>query len=251
MNRRTSDVYSKDFQRNAEALEGILEYTFNDKAYLLNALTHSSFSNECRSQKKNISSNERLEFLGDSVLSIVVSRYIFKTLSFEQEGDLTRIRAFAVCEDALYQYARSIDLGEYMALGKGEEKTDGRHRKSILADAIEAIIAAIYLDSNRSLTAVEPLVMKVALPRIEEILATLKRGGSKNYKGSLQQLVQNSKGDVLEYEYVSESGPDHNKIFTMQVKLNSNVIGVGNGRSKQEAEQAAAKEALKLFGENV
>lgn len=251
MNKRSTDVYSVEFIEKSAELEEIIGYTFNDKGYLWNALTHSSFSNECRSQKKNVSSNERLEFLGDSVLSIVVSRHIFKTLSFEQEGELTKIRAFAVCEDALYQFARSIELGEYMALGKGEEKTDGRHRKSILADATEALIAAIYLDSDRTLDAVEPLIMRVALPRIEEILKVFKSGGSKNYKGSLQQIVQNSKGDVLEYEYVSESGPDHNKTFTMRVKLNSNVIGVGSGRSKQEAEQAAAREALKLFGENV
>ena len=245
------DIYTQSFIEKAESLEPVIGYTFTDKSYLYNALTHSSFSNECKAQRKSVSSNERLEFLGDSVLSIIVSRHIFKTLSLEQEGDLTRIRAFAVCEDALHQFASSIDLGEYLALGKGEEKTDGRHRKSILADATEAIIAAIYLDSGLSLTAAEPLVMKVAVPRIEEMIETIKRGGSKNYKGALQQLVQNSRGDVLEYEYVSESGPDHNKTFTMRVKLNSNEIGVGKGRSKQEAEQAAAREALKLFGEIV
>ncbi len=251
MNKRSAEIYSKAFTERAVFLEGVIGYSFNDRSYLYNALTHSSYSNECRAQKKNVSSNERLEFLGDSVLSIVVSRYIFGSLTDEQEGDLTKIRAFAVCEDALYQFASGISLGEYMALGKGEEKTDGRHRKSILADATEALIAAVYLDSGRSLTAVEPLVMRVALPRIEEMIATMKRGGSKNYKGALQQLVQNSRGDILEYEYVSESGPDHDKTFTMRVKLNSNVIGTGIGRSKQEAEQAAAREALKLFGENV
>lgn len=251
MNKRTNEVYSEEFITRADELQDIIGYTFKDKSYLWNALTHSSFSNECRAQKKNVSCNERLEFLGDSVLSIIVSRHIYKTLSAEQEGELTKIRAFAVCEDALFQFASGIDLGEYMALGKGEQKTDGKHRKSILADATEALIAAIYLDSEQSLTAAEPLVMKVALPRIEEMIATIKRGGFKNYKGALQQLVQNSKGDVLEYEYVSESGPDHNKTFVMRVKLNSNVIGTGSGRSKQEAEQAAAKEALKLFGENV
>lgn len=248
---KTAEIYSKQFLHLAGELEGVLEYNFKKPELLYNALTHSSYANECRAQRKEASSNERLEFLGDSVLSIVVSRYIFQTLTDEQEGDLTKIRAFAVCEDALYQFAVKIDLGRYLALGKGEEKTDGRHRKSILADAGEALIAAIYLDSDRSLSAVEPLVMKIAKPRIDEIIATIKRGGSKNYKGSLQQLVQNSKGDILEYEYVSESGPDHDKTFTMRVMLNSNIIGVGTGRSKQEAEQMAAKEALRLFGENV
>lgn len=251
MNRRNADVYSSAFTEKADSIEEIIGYSFNNKSYLYNALTHSSYANECRAQKKHVSSNERFEFLGDSVLSIVVSGYIFHSLSEEQEGDLTKIRAFAVCEDALHQFASSIDLGSYLALGKGEEKTDGRHRKSILADATEALIAAIYLDSGCSLEAVKPLIMRVATPRIEEMTATIRRGGSKNYKGALQQLVQNSKGDILEYEYVSESGPDHNKTFTMRVKLNSNIIGMGMGRSKQEAEQEAAKEALKLFGENV
>lgn len=251
MNRRFTDIYPQSFIEKAAELEGIIEYTFKDRSYLHNALTHSSYSNESRAQKKTVSSNERLEFLGDSVLSIVVSRYIFGSLTHEQEGDLTKIRAYAVCEDALFRFASEIELGKYLALGKGEEKTDGRHRKSILADATEAIIAAIYLDSGMSLDAAEPLIMKIAIPRIEEMIATIKRGGSKNYKGALQQLVQNSKGDTLEYEQVSESGPDHNKSFTIRVMLNSNEIGKGTGRSKQEAEQAAAKEALKLFGENV
>lgn len=251
MNNKTGGIYPQSFLNSLGELEKIIGYTFKDKDYLCNALTHSSFANECKAQKKQISSNERLEFLGDSVLSIAVSGYIFNSLTSEQEGDLTKIRAFAVCEDALYQFASGISLGDYLALGKGEEKTDGRHRKSILADATEAVIGAIYLDSGLSLDAVKPLVMKIALPRIDEIIETIKKGGSKNYKGALQQLVQNSKGDILEYEYVSESGPDHNKSFTMRVMLNSNEIGVGVGKSKQEAEQAAAKEALKLFGENV
>lgn len=250
MNKKTVSVYSQSFIELAGELESVIGYRFKEPSYLYNALTHSSYSNECRAQKKTAFSNERLEFLGDSVLSIVVASYIYN-ITDGQEGDLTKIRAFAVCEDALYQFASKIDLGRYLALGKGEEKTDGRHRKSILADATEALIAAIYLDSSHSLEAVEPLIMNIALPRINEMISTLKRGGSKNYKGALQQLVQNSKGDILEYEEVSESGPDHNKTFTIRVKLNSNSIGTGTGRSKQEAEQAAAKEALKLFGEKV
>lgn len=252
MNKRpTREIYSSEFTELAEELQEVIGYSFKNKEYLYTALTHSSFSNECRAQKKNVSCNERLEFLGDSVLSVVVSGYIFNSLTYEQEGDLTKIRAFAVCEDALYAYAYGIGLGRYLALGRGEEKTNGRQRKSILADATEALIAAIYLDSGYSLDAVRELIMKVALPRIQEMLETIKKGGSKNYKGALQQLVQNSRGDVLEYEELSESGPDHAKTFTMRVMLNSNQIGVGTGRSKQEAEQAAAKEALKLFGENV
>ncbi len=245
------DVYSNEFIKKAGELEKVLEYKYNNPLYLYEALSHSSFSNELRAKKKSVDCNERLEFLGDSVLSLVVSTYIFSSLSSLPEGELTKIRAYAVCEDALYAFARKIELGDYIALGRGEAKTDGRHRKSILADATEALIASIYLDSNSDIEAVRGFVMKIAKPRIDEMVLTIKKGGSKNYKGSLQQLVQNSKGDILEYEEVSQSGPDHNKTFVMRVKLNSNEIGLGEGHSKQEAEQAAAKEALKLFGEKV
>ena len=244
-------VYSAEFLELADGLQRVIGYSFKNPEYLYNALTHSSFSNECRAQKKQVASNERLEFLGDSVLSVVVSGYIYNSLTEEQEGDLTKIRAFAVCEDALYAFASKIELGKYLALGRGEEKTNGRQRKSILADATEAIIASIYIDSGYSQDAVKELVMRIALPRITEMTETIRSGGSKNYKGALQQLVQNSKGDVLEYEEMGSSGPDHAKIFTMRVMLNSHQIGVGEGKSKQEAEQAAAKEALKLFGEKV
>lgn len=249
MNEKT--LYSKEFIERARDVEKAIGHKYKDISYLLTALTHSSFANEVKSRKVEAQSNERLEFLGDSVLSIVVSSYIFEGLSSLPEGELTKIRAYAVCEDALYAYASKINLGEYLALGKGEEKTDGRHRKSILADAVEALIASVYLDSSSGLESVKDFVGEITRPRIDEIIATLKKGGSKNYKGTLQQLVQNSKGDRLEYESVSESGPDHDKIFTMRVMLNSNEIGVGTGRTKQEAEQAAAREALILFGEKV
>lgn len=247
----SKEIYSKEFIAKAKALEEVIGHGYKNIEYLLTALTHSSFANECKAKKTWVESNERLEFLGDSVLSIVVSSYIFSSLSTLPEGELTKIRAFAVCEDALFDYAKKIGLGEYLALGKGEEKTDGRNRKSILADATEALIASIYLDSGSKLDATRDFVIEIARPRIEEIITTLKKGGSKNYKGTLQQLVQNSKGDILEYEEISQSGPDHSKIFKIRVKLNSNEIGVGEGRSKQEAEQAAAREALILFGEKV
>lgn len=247
----SKEIYNGSFLDKAKALEEVIGHSYKNPEYLYTALTHSSFANELRAKKKDAESNERLEFLGDSVLSIVVSSYIFSSLSALPEGELTRIRAFAVCEDALFAYAKRIGLGEYLALGKGEEKTDGRNRKSILADATEALIASVYLDSGFDTEAVRAFIMEIAIPRIEEIVATLKKGGSKNYKGTLQQLVQNSRGDKLEYEQVSESGPDHDKTFVIRVKLNSNEIGVGKGRSKQEAEQAAAREALILFGEKV
>lgn len=244
-------AYGGEFIEKSSLLEEKIGYTFKDKSTLWEALTHSSYSNERRAQKINISCNERLEFLGDSVLSIVVSKYIFTSLARFPEGELTKLRAFVVCENALYDFAREIGLGEYLLLGKGEEKTDGRNRKSILADAVEALFAAIYIDSGFDLDKVSPIVMRAALPKIEEMLATQKRGGVVNYKGALQQIVQNSKGEKLEYVLVGEQGPDHNKTFFVEVRLNSNVIGRGEGRSKQQAEQNSAREALKLFGENV
>ncbi len=247
----SKDAYSSEFVRRTAQLEEVIGYKFKNKSSLYEALTHSSYSNEKRSQKVNIPCNERLEFLGDSVLSLVVSRYIFTSLSSLPEGELTKLRAFAVCEDALYDFAKSINLGSYLLLGNGEEKTDGRNRKSILADAVEALFAAVFIDSDFDIAAVRPIVMRAALPRIEKMLSTQKKGGVVNYKGTLQQIVQNSKGDRLEYCLAGETGPDHDKIFAVQVKLNSNVIGEGEGRSKQEAEQKAAREALKLFGENV
>lgn len=243
--------YPAEFTERCRELEESIGYSFKNKEYLWEALTHSSYSNEKRSQKINVPCNERLEFLGDSVLSVVVSQYIFTSLSMLPEGELTKIRAFAVCEDALFDFAKKIGLGKYLLLGNGEEKTDGRNRKSILADATEALFAAVFMDNGFSIDEVRTLVMKTALPRIEEMLSTQKRGGVVNYKGTLQQIVQNSKGDKLEYRLAGEDGPDHNKTFMVQVMLNSNVIGEGTGRSKQEAEQNAAKEALRLFGENV
>ena len=244
-------AYPLEFVSNCDNLEKKINYTFNNKSLLWEALTPSSYSNEKRSQKINIPCNERLEFLGDSVLSLVVSQYIFTSLTTLPEGELTKLRAFAVCEDALFAFAKSIGLGEYLLLGNGEEKTDGRNRKSILADASEALFAAVFIDSGFDVDAVRPVVMSAALPRIDEMLSTRKRGGIVNYKGALQQIVQNSKGDKLEYIQVNAFGPDHDKTFVVRVMLNSNTIGEGQGRSKQEAEQAAAREALALFGENV
>ncbi len=247
----SKSAYPSEFAASAQRLEEIIGYTFENKTTLYEALTHSSYSNEKRSQKIFMNCNERLEFLGDSILSLVVSRYIFTSLSTLPEGELTKLRAFAVCEDALFDFAKSIGLGEYLLLGNGEEKTDGRNRKSILADAVEAIFAAVFIDSGFDIAAARPIVMRAALPRIEKMLSTQKKGGVVNYKGTLQQIVQNSKGDRLEYILVGESGPDHNKTFKVQVRLNSNVIGEGSGRSKQEAEQNSAREALRLFGEKV
>lgn len=220
-------------------LEEVIEYSFKNKSLLTEALSHSSFANE---NKKGRNSNERLEFLGDSVLSIVVSQYLFEHFTHLPEGELTKIRASLVCEKSLYTFAKLIDLGKFLLLGKGEENTGGRERPSILADAFEALIAAIYLDSD--LEASKNFILKFIPKDIDKN----KTPGFNDYKTILQEVIQQNPEEKVEYVIVEQSGPDHNKAFKVQVCLNSNVIGTGNGRSKKEAEQKAAKEALELMG---
>ena len=222
-----------------EALQERIGYRFNDPALLERALTHSSYANESR---QKIECNERMEFLGDAVLSIIVADHIFHKFHLA-EGDLTKIRASLVCEKSLFEFAQKIKLGQELLLGHGEEHTNGRKRPSILADAFEALLAAIYLDGG-----IEP-VKEFLLPRITaEINGIIKAGNDRDYKTSLQQVVQKEHGDILEYVTVGERGPAHMKVFTVEARLNGNVIGTGNGRSKRAAEQNAAREALALFG---
>lgn len=227
------------------SLEGRLGYYFEDRMLLKRALTHSSYSNESGARNHHLLCNERLEFLGDSVLSLITSKYIYAKYPDCPEGELTRMRAEVVCERALSGYAEKIELGKYLLLGIGEEKNGGRQRKSILADAFEALLAAIYIDSkDKGYETVE----KFLLPFIINEISNLKGGGvGADAKTLLQQFVQQAEGDFLEYEVVKESGPDHMKTFEVEARLNSNVIGRGKGRSKREAEQNAAKEALALF----
>ncbi|MBE6538439.1 MAG: ribonuclease III [Ruminococcaceae bacterium] len=228
-------------------LQKVLGYEYNDISLLEKALTHSSYSNELRLRHKESECNERLEFLGDSVLSIIVSEYLFSHYTQRPEGELTRMRAEVVCEKALSKFAQKIELGNYLLLGHGEEKNHGRERKSILADAFEAVLASIYLDAGK---AGKKMVARFLLPLIiEELESAESDGHSKDNKTLLQQIVQQVEGEVLEYVTVDESGPDHQKSFTVEARLNSNVIGRGVGASKREAEQNAASEALKLFGE--
>ncbi len=227
-------------------LEEAIKYSFKNKELLTEALTHSSYSNECRSKGITVECNERLEFLGDSVLSIAVSRYLFEKYRDRQEGDLTKTRASVVCEKALSRFALSLGLGDYMRLGHGEELNHGRTRPSILADAFEALLAAIYIDSGRNMAAVEGFLMPHIIPAVDEIVS---RGSFADYKTALQQLVQQVDGERLEYVLVRETGPDHDKLFEVEARLNSNVIGRGRAHSKREAEQMAAHEALILFGE--
>ena len=229
----------------AHALEGKIKYEFSDKMLLKRALTHSSYSNESGAKNHHLLCNERLEFLGDSVLSLITSRYLYREFPDCPEGELTRMRAEVVCERALSGYAEKINLGSYLMLGIGEEKNQGRRRKSILADAFEALLASIYLDAGAEGYAV---CEKFLLPYIKEEIDSLRTSGfSADAKTRLQQFVQQAEGDFLEYVTVGESGPDHMKVFCVEARLNSNIIGRGEGRSKRSAEQNAAKEALKLF----
>ncbi|MBE6614501.1 MAG: ribonuclease III [Ruminococcaceae bacterium] len=239
---------SKPFQeaRASEELENAIGYTFRDKQLLTEALTHSSYSNEKRSKGIRRPCNERLEFLGDSVLSILVSSYLFESYRDIQEGELTKIRAAVVCEKALSRFAARIELGQYMHMGHGESMNNGRTRPSILADAFEALLAAMYLDAGENFEPARTFLM----PFIQEELQVIRDNSVfVDYKTTLQQIVQQVEGERLEYILVGEAGPDHAKVFTVEARLNSNVIGKGSARSKREAEQNAAKEALVLFGQ--
>ncbi|MBS5724712.1 MAG: ribonuclease III [Clostridiales bacterium] len=231
--------------KDPRLLEKTVGYYFRNRALLQTALTHSSYTNELRSKGVESRCNERLEFLGDSVLSVIVSRFLFQEFDSRQEGDLTKIRAAVVCEKALAKYAAKISLGEYLLLGHGEDKNDGRHRPSITADAFEALLGAFYLDSGYDCDKIE----KFLLPFVKEEIADSGEDASfMDYKTALQQIVQQANGEKLRYVLVGESGPDHDKSFQVEARLNSNVIGHGTGNTKRAAEQNAAREALELFG---
>lgn len=220
-------------------LEERIGYTFKNKQYLRRAMTHSSYSNE---SKERPESNERMEFLGDAVLSLVVSDHIFRRYHLD-EGDLTKIRAAIVCEKSLFQFAQEIDLGEELLLGKGEEQMGGRTRPSVVSDAFEALIAAIYLDGG-----LEP-VGQFILRFVQEELEQQGKHAFVDYKTRLQEIIQQNPEEKVTYVLAKEEGPDHDKYFEMEVHLNSNVIGRGCSRSKKEAEQLAAREALGLMGQ--
>ncbi len=220
--------------------EKIIQYRFKNPQLLEEALIHSSFANE--QKNKNIRCNERLEFLGDAVLSMVVSDYIFKLSPPLPEGELTKLRASLVCEKSLFRFAKRLDFGRFIKLGRGEKHNGGAQRTSILADAFEAVIAAVYIDGGME------EARKYILRFIEPEIANRNTLSFKDYKTTLQEIVQKNPGELLEYVLVQESGPDHNKHFVVEVHLNSNVIGKGGGKSKKDAEQQAAREALSLMG---
>ena len=223
-------------------LEKKLGYKFRDTALLRTALTHSSFANEHMGGREGC--NERLEFLGDSVLSLTVCNYLFRTYPELPEGRLTVLRKNLVCQRALADYATQLHLGDFLLLGKGEAK-DGREKPKLLEDAFEALLGAIYLDSHEDLTSVADFLLpfiKGELLKMERDLQPLE-----DYKTMLQQYVQQTPGEELRYELLSEEGPDNAKTFTVRVLVNSNCFGTGAGTSKKEAEQNAAREALKLY----
>ena len=224
-----------------QELEKKLNYTFRNPALLGEALSHSSYANEHRANHLN--SNERLEFLGDSVLGFVTAEFLFTQHPNLSEGDLTRIRAALVCEQSLYEVAKKLELGRYLKLGRGEEAGGGRERTSILADATEAVFAAVYLDGG--IAEASALIHRVLLDvEREEIVEERRR----DFKTSLQELIQRQADQVLSYRMIGEQGPDHAKIFQAEVLLNGEPLGSGFGRSKKEAEQSAAKAALQTLG---
>ena len=220
--------------RTPEELEEKLHYHFKNRDLLITALTHSSYANEAKVPTKY---NERLEFLGDSVLSLVVANYLFRH-STRPEGELSRMRASLVSEEALFQFAKEIDLGAYLRLGRGEELGGGRERPSVVSDAFEAVIAALYLDGG--MEAARSLI----LPFITE-----GKTAEEDYKTKLQEVIQQNPEDKLSYAVTGESGPAHDKRFEVTVLLNGSAMAAGTGRSKKSAEQQAAKAALRKLNQ--
>jgi len=227
-------------EQQLDRLQKRLGYNFKDPALLAAALTHSSYANE--NKKSGIVSNERLEFLGDSVLGMTVAELIYKGMPKMPEGQMTRLRAELVCEKSLASLAAVFGLGESLMLGRGEEKGGGRDRPSILADAVEAVLAAIYIDGG--FRPIAKLIKKHFAARMET-----QKAESTDYKTTLQEIIQEKPGQTLSYHIVGESGPDHMKSFTVEVRVNGSSIGSGSGKSKKEAEQTAAKSALGSFAQ--
>lgn len=217
-----------------QSLEQALGYTYKDKELLRMALSHSSYANE--TYHDALYSYERLEFLGDSILGFVTAEYLYKTFPTKLEGELTKIRAELVCEANLAAVAGSLGLGDHLRLGHGEEQGGGRKRSGILCDAIEALIAAAYIDSG--LDAAKGIINRLILPRLTEVVKT------RDFKTELQELIQRKRDQYLTYELIDEIGPDHRKEFVVRVLLNGEEVGRGKGSSKKRAEQAAAEMAI-------
>ncbi len=227
-------------QAKITAFEKQIGYTFSDKQHLVLALTHSSYANEHGMDKTMC--NERLEFLGDAIVDLAASDWLFRNLTDSQEGVLTKLRASVVCEGSFAQLAREMHFGDYILLGKGEEATGGRTRASVLADCFEAVIAAIYLDSDLE------TVFAWTQARLQKALEQAERGKTaKDYKTVLQEKTQKGKHGRVTYQLADEQGPDHAKVFTVHVFVDDRYMAEGKGTSKKDAEQAAAGAALKLL----
>ena len=224
-------------------LEAAIGYRFSNITLLQRALTHSSYANE--RWHDSLMSNERLEFLGDSILGMVVAEHLYRNFPDRPEGELTRMRADMVCETSLAAIAFKLKLGDHLMLGHGEEQSGGRTRPSILADAVESVIAASFLDGGMG--AAEGIIRQFVLCNVP-----VTRLQNKDYKTALQELVQQKKDQKLSYLLTGESGPDHDKVFTVEVTLNGKVVGQGSGSSKKRAEQDAARGAIEnLFPDKV
>ena len=226
--------------KDLSLLEEKLGYRFKDPSLLENALTHASYANECEDRGIRLPSNERLEFLGDAVLQIVISHYLYTQNGLLAEGDLTRVRRSLVCTKTLCEIARGLSLGDYLHLGNGEEVNGCRTREKVLADAMEAVIGAMYLDDREACSRV---LLSLLVPHI-----SLSRTANEDAKTRLQQLVEQDGASELTYEVEQAQGPDHDKRFTVVARINNNTVGRGTAKSKKDAEMQAAAAALKLFG---
>jgi ribonuclease-3 len=233
-------TYESKRTKELAEFQRVISYAFDDITLLNTALTHSSYT---ANKQEVLEHNERLEFLGDSILSMIVSQYIFKTCNHMAEGQLTRIRANIVCEQSLHAAACKINLGKYLAISKGEELTGGRMRPSILADAFEALIAAIYLDGGlgKSKTFVLNTLKSTIKQAIHNKIIS-------DYKSFIQEHIQKTSHGKINYKLLSEAGPDHSKTFEMAIMLDEKILGLGSGNSKKEAQQAAAKDAVEKLG---
>ena len=219
-----------------DGLEKEIGYTFKNKYLLNQALTHTSYAYE-----NHIESNEKLEFLGDSILEFISSKYLYKTFPNLKEGEMTKVRATVVCEDSLYMIAKKHNFSDFLKLGRSEIVNNGKERPAILADSVEAIIAAIYLDSN--IQNAEKFILNNLKDSVE---IASRHVGMKDYKTVLQEKLQTNGTVHIEYITVDEQGPDHAKVFTVELKVNGKVLTHGSGKSKKEAEMHAAQKALEM-----
>ncbi len=231
--------------RELSGFEEKIGYRFSDITLLENALTHSSYANEKKQKGINIRSNERLEFLGDAALQISISELLFSEYENIGEGALTKMRQFLVCEKTLSAIAMQISLGDYLNVGRGEENGDFRHRPKVLADALEAVLGAIYLDSKSKK---DGSFLEIIHTLFSDSLKSAKDKQSGDFKTMLQEIVEKDGMAILEYVVTDETGPQHDKSFTVVAKVNNNIVGKGTAKSKKMAQMYAAKDALKLFG---